>query len=65
MFDLETLFILAIVAVIDAVCMFFIFTTHSFGLLVASCMFAGVLTAGVLLIVAVPVAGFILSKLEM
>lgn len=63
MFDLETLFILAIVAVIDAVCMFFIFTTHSFGLLVASCVLAGVLTAGVLLIIAVPLAGFIISKM--
>lgn len=64
MFDLETLFILSIVAVIDAVCLFFICTTQSFGLLVASCMFAGVLTAGVLLIVAVPVAGYIINKLE-
>ena len=64
MFDLETLFILAIVAVIDAICLFFICTTHSFGLLVASCMFAGVLSAGVLLIIAAPVAGFIISKLE-
>ena len=63
MFDIETFFILAIVAVIDAVCLFFIFTTHSFGLLVASCMFAGVLSAGVLLIVAVPLAGFIVSKM--
>ena len=63
MFDIETLFILAIVAIIDAVCLFFIFTTHSFGLLVASCMFAGVLTAGVLLIIAVPLAGFIISKM--
>ena len=64
MFDIETFFILAIVAVIDAVCLFFIFTTHSFGLLVASCMFAGVLSAGVLLIVAAPIAAFIISKLE-
>ena len=63
MFDLETFFILAIVAIIDAVCLFFIFTTQSFGLLVASCMFAGVLSAGVLLIVAVPLAGFIVSKM--
>ena len=63
MFDLETLFILAIVAVVDAVCLFFIFTTHSFGLLVASCMFAGVLTAGVLLIIAAPIAGYIVSKM--
>ena len=63
MFDIETFFILAIVAVIDAVCLFFIFTTHSFGLLVASCMFAGVLSAGVLLIIAVPLAGFIVSKM--
>ena len=63
MFDLETLFILAIVAIIDAVCLFFIFTTHSFGLLVASCMFAGVLTAGVLLIIAAPIAGYIVSKM--
>ena len=64
MFDLETLFILAVVAVIDAVCLFFICTTQSFGLLVASCMLFGVLTAGVLLIVAVPLAAFIISKLE-
>lgn len=63
MFDLETLLILAIVAVIDAICLFFICTTQSFGLLVASCMFAGVLSAGVLLIVAVPVAGYIVSKM--
>lgn len=63
MFDLETFFILAIVAVIDAICLFFICTTQSFGLLVASCMFAGVLSAGVLLIVAVPLAGFIVSKM--
>lgn len=63
MFDLETLFMFAIVAIIDAVCLFFIFTTHSFGLLVASCMFSGILTAGVLLIVAVPLAGFIVSKM--
>lgn len=63
MFDLETLFILAIVAIIDSVCLFFICTTQSFGLLVASCMFCGVLTAGVLLIVAVPLAGFIVSKM--
>ena len=63
MFDIETFFILAIVAVIDAVCLFFIFTTHSFGLLVASCMFAGVLSAGALLIIAVPLAGFIISKM--
>lgn len=63
MFDLETLFILAIVSVIDAVCLFFICTTQSFGLLVASCMFAGILSAGVLLIVAVPLAGFIISKM--
>jgi len=64
MFDLETLFILAIVAIIDAVCLFFICTTHSFGLLVASCMFAGILSAGVLLIIAAPVASFIINKLE-
>ena len=64
MFDLETLFILAIVAIVDAVCFFFICTTHSFGLLVASCMFSGILTAGVLLIIAVPVAGYIINKLE-
>lgn len=64
MFDLETIFILAIVAVIDSVCMFFICTTHSFGLLVASCMFAGVLSAGVLLIIAAPIAGLIIDKLE-
>ena len=63
MFDIETFFILAIVAIIDAVCLFFICTTQSFGLLVASCMFAGILSAGVLLIVAVPLAGFILSKM--
>ena len=63
MFDLETLFILAIVAIIDAVCLFFICTTQSFGLLVASCMFAGVLSAGVLLIIAAPVAAFIVSKM--
>ena len=63
MFDLETFFILAIVAIIDAICLFFIITTQSFGLLVASCMFAGVLSAGVLLIVAVPLAGFIVSKM--
>ena len=63
MFDLETLFILAIVSVIDAVCFFFICTTHSFGLLVASCMFSGILTAGVLLIIAAPVAAFIVSKM--
>ena len=63
MFDIETFFILAIVAIIDAVCFFFICTTHSFGLLVASCMFSGILTAGVLLIIAVPVVGFIVSKM--
>lgn len=63
MFDLETLFILAIVAIIDSVCLFFIITTHSFGLLVASCMFAGVLSAGALLIIAVPLAGLIISKM--
>ena len=64
MFALETFFILAIVAVIDAICLFFICTTQSFGLLVASCMFAGVLSAGVLLIVAAPIAGYIINKLE-
>lgn len=63
MFDLETLFILAIVAIIDSVCLFFIFTTHSFGLLVASCMFAGILSAGALLIIAAPIAGYIVSKM--
>ena len=63
MFDIETFFILAIVAIIDAVCLFFICTTQSFGLLVASCMFAGVLSAGVLLIIAAPVAAFIVSKM--
>ena len=63
MFDLETLFILAIVAVIDSVCLFFICTTQSFELLIASCMFAGVLSAGALLIIAVPLAGFIISKM--
>ena len=63
MFDLENIFILSIVAVIDAMCLFFICTTQSFGLLVASCMMCGILTAGALLIVAVPLAGFIISKM--
>ena len=64
MFDLENIFILSIVAVIDAVCLFFICTTNSLGLLVASCMLFGILTAGVLLIIAALVAGYIINKLE-